>query len=601
MTVAPSNTIGCGARKSCTSQRLLGWVCITACLCALVVPNVHAVKLAELDGLSYSSNEFLAALESLPPDLYRRVLASENEARNALKSGLTDKHFAQQARQRGLDTLPQIKQVLALLGEEVLIDWHVQSHVAHDVVVRARQRAEEASPEAVGGSVEYRLQQVFVSRDEPNAQVLIASIADELEDNASQRSFAEVMSPYLKEPGTSAASDQGEITSADFNMGWHELADIELRFRPFVESSVAGDIFGPLRLDSGWIFLSVVDTRQLKVLSAVQTLHMASMRRERSVREAIVAELADARAEAKATDDVPIALSLNRPSLTAAESAITAAGLTPLLQPLMQQMGGLFQDLASQSSDAEMLGSQDDSSVLAASSSFLQNRATADAAMRDLTNPWQQRREGHRVLAQQAWNRLGDEPPAALLARVKAAQDRFLSRLQVRALASEEVLQAQVIDSELEALYQQNIERFYLPAQVKLRQIFLASDSYSEDDVNAVYEQVQRNPQTFAAAAIRVNPGESNLGADGLGKSIALQALDPILFKAILSLEMGKVSRPITSSRGSHIVVLDGFTPAAVKPRDDVKDELIDLYNDQRVLARERQLTTAWKQRVVVY
>ena len=331
-----------------------------------------------------------------------------------------------------------------------------------------------------------------------------------------------------------------------------------------MESSVAGDIFGPLRLDSGWIFLSVVDTRQLKVLSAVPTLHMASMRRERSVREAIVAELADARAEAKATDDVPIALSLNRPSLTAAESAITAAGLTPLLQPLMQQMGGLFQDLASQSSEAEMLGSQDDSSVLAASSSFLQNRATADAAMRDLTNPWQQRREGHRVLAQQAWNRLGDEPPAALLARVKAAQDRFLSRLQVRALASEEVLQAQVIDSELEALYQQNIERFYLPAQVKLRQIFLASDSYSEDDVNAVYEQVQRNPQTFAAAAMRVNPGESNLGADGLGKSIALQALDPILFKAILSLEMGNVSRPITSSRGSHIVVLDGFTPATV-------------------------------------
>ena len=225
----------------------------------------------------------------------------------------------------------------------------------------------------------------------------------------------------------------------------------------------------------------------------------------------------------------------------------------------------------------------------------------ADTAMRDLTNPWQQRRERHRVLAQQAWNRLGDEPPAALLARVKAAQDRFLSRLQVRALASEEVFQAQVIDSELEALYQQNIERFYLPAQVKLRQIFLASDSYSEDDVNAVYDQVQRSPQSFAATAMRVNAGESNLGADGLGKSITLQALDPILFKAILSLEMGKVSRPITSSRGAHIIVLDGFTPAAVKPRDDVKDELIDLYNDQRVLARERQLTTAWKQRVVVY
>lgn len=599
--MASSNTIGCVAQKSCTSQRLLRWICVTACLWLLLVPSAHAVKLAELDGLSYSSNEFLAALESLPPDSYRRVLASENEARNALKSGLMDKHFAQQARQRGLDTLPQVKQVLALLGEEVLIDWHVQFHVAHDVVVRVRQRGEEVSPEPVVGSVEYRLQQVFVSRDEPNAQALIASIADELGDNASQRSFAEVMSSYLKEPGTSAASDQGEITSADFNVGWHELADIELRFRPFVESSVAGDIFGPLRLDSGWIFLSVVDTRQLKAPSAVQTLHMTSMRRERRVREAIVEELAGARAEAKATDDAPIALSLNGSSSTTAESTLTAAGLTPLLPPLMQQMGGLFHDLASLSSDADRLGSQDGSFVSATSSSFLQNRAMADAAMRDLTNPWQQRRERHRVLAQQAWNRFGDEPPAALLARVKAAQDRFLSRLQVRALASEEVLKAQVIDSELEALYQQNIERFYLPAQVKLRQIFLASDSYSEEDVNAFYDQVRRNPLTFSATAMRVNPGESNLGADGLGKSITLQALDPILFKAILSLEMGKVSRPITSSRGAHIMVLDGFTPAAVKPRDDVKDELIDLYNDQRVLARERQLTTAWKQRVVVY
>ena len=71
-------------------------------------------------------------------------------------------------------------------------------------------------------------------------------------------------------------------------MGWHELADIELRFRPFVESSVAGDVFGPLRVDLGWIFLSVVDTRQLKASLAVRTLHMASMRRERRVRELCV-------------------------------------------------------------------------------------------------------------------------------------------------------------------------------------------------------------------------------------------------------------------------------------------------------------------------
>jgi hypothetical protein len=47
--------------------------------------------------------------------------------------------------------------------------------------------------------------------------------------------------------------------------------------------------------------------------------------------------------------------------------------------------------------------------------------------------------------------------------------------------------------------------------------------------------------------------------------------------------------------------VLDRFTPAAVKPRDDVKNDLIELHRDEMVLAQERQITAALKQRVVVF
>lgn len=99
----------CNCKERWWLDRLLRSICFALCLWAAVVPSVQAVKLAELDGLSYSSDEYLAALESLPADYYRGVLASENEARNLLKTAMMDKHLAQQARQQGLDTLVIVK------------------------------------------------------------------------------------------------------------------------------------------------------------------------------------------------------------------------------------------------------------------------------------------------------------------------------------------------------------------------------------------------------------------------------------------------------------------------------------------------------------
>jgi parvulin-like peptidyl-prolyl isomerase len=594
--VRPLKTKGDHCKEYRRLRRLCGAAFLVAFLWVVLAPAAQAVKLAELDGLNYSSDEYLAALESLPVDSYRRVLASEKDARNAHKASLLEKYLAQQARQQGLDKLPLVESALALVREEALIDWHVHSTGAHDVVARARRIAEETFRKPTDGPAEYRLQQAFVSREEPNAQALITSISNDLENNPSQRSFAQVLSRYLRDVGKAAATGQGHITSADFDMGWHEPADIELRFRPFIESSAAGDIFGPLRLESGWIFLSVVDKRS-KAASGVDAVQMTSMRRERRVREAVVAELLNTRSEIEIAKDAPIETIPSARLTTTAASSLSVA----VFEPLLQQMGGLFQELGSSASDADYSKRADDSILPDETGTILQDLGLADEFTGDPTKAWQQRREQHRVVAQHAWDSLGDERPAALLARTSASQDRFLSRLQLRALATAQVLQRQATDEELDRIYQENIDRFYLPAQVNLRQIFLAAAEFSQNDVEAVHDQVQLNPQSFNAIAVRVNPGESNLGADGMGKPIAFEELNPIVFKAILSLEIGKVSAPIRSSFGAHIIVLDRFTPAAVKPRDDVENDLIELHRDEMVLAQERQITAALKQRVVVF
>lgn len=578
------------------SRHLCSAVTMAAFLWVVLIPSAQAVKLAQLDGLNYSSDEFLAALESLPADSYRRALASEKDARNALKASLLEKYLAEQARRQRLDTLPLVENALALVREEALIDWHVHSTGAHDVVARARRIAEETFREPTDGPAEYRLQQAFVSREEPNAQALITSISSDLENNPSQRSFAQVLSRYLRDGGKAAASGQGHLTSADFDMGWHEPADIELRFRPFIENSAAGDVFGPLRLKSGWIFLSVVDKRS-RAASGVNAVQMTSMRRERAVREAVVAELLNRPSEIEIANIAPIEAT---PSATLTTTAPPAWSVSALL-PLMQQMGGLFQEFGSLASDADDSERSGVSILPDEPGTILQDVGVADELMGDPTKAWQQRRKQHRMLAQHAWDSLGDERPAALLARMAASQDRFLSRVQLRALATARVLQRQATDEELDRIYQRNMDRFYLPAQVKLRQIFLAAAEFSQNDVEALHDQVQIKPQSFNAVALRVNTSESNLGADGLGKPIAFESLNPIVFKAILSLEIGEVSAPITTSLGAHIIVLDRFTPAALKPRDDVENDLIELHRDEMVLTQERQITAALTQRVVVF
>lgn len=582
----------CGGGAS-ASKPPLSVMALVTCLSLWLVPNVNAergIKLADLQGLSYSSIEFIARVDTLPDLTSRLVLSNESEALDALKVGLLNKHFAEQARRQGLDDLPLVKRALELLYEEVLIDWYVQYNVDYDLVRSAGRRIKASGGESIAGgsdlgAVEYRLQQAFVARAEPNARALISSISSDLLNNASRRSFADVMQQYLEKDDAPAVPVRGRITSADFNMGWHKLADVESRFRPFVESSVAGDIFGPLRLESGWIFLSVIDKRPFREEIKDQALKLSSIRRARAVREAIVSEIIGA----------GTAIVSARPRSFLAAPSLPTPPEAALLS-VVREMGGLFRDLDSLAPDVSELVESKERSLLDDMSSGLQQKS-----IRDRLKLWQQRRAQHRQIAQQARDTLGEEWPEALLARLAVVQDGLLSRLQVRALASIKAKQANVTDTDLKRIYQQNIDLFELPAQVKIRQIFLASSTYSEREVQAINEQVRRNPQAFGLTAMRIDPKESNIGLDGLGKSVALPELDPTIFKAILSLEIGEISEPITSSRGSHILVLDQFTPALLKTREDVKGSLMSIFADELMLAEERRLMAALKRKVVVY
>ena len=587
----------CGGGAS-ASNPLLRIMAVVTCLTLWLASNVHAesgIKLADLQGLSYSSTEFLARIDTLPDYTSRLALSNEIDARDALKIGLLNKHFAEQARRQGLDDLSLVKRALELLHEEVLIDWYVQYNVDYDLVRSAGKRIKAPKDESIAGgtdlgAVEYRLQQAFVARAEPSARALISSISSDLANNVSRRSFADVMQQYLEKDDAPAVPVRGRITSADFNMGWHELTDVESRFRPFVESSAAGDVFGPLRLESGWIFLSVMDKRSIREETEGQALKMSSMRGARAVRESIVSAIIEAR-----LIDAGTATEAARPRSFLAAPSLTTPCEAALIT-VVREMGGLFRGLASLAPDASQLVESKESSLPDDMSSGLQ-----DKSKRDRLKAWQQRRAQHHQIAQQARDALGEEWPEVLLARLAVVQDGLLSRLQVRALASTKAKQANVTDTDLERIYQQNIDRFEVPAQVKIRQIFLASSVYSDREVKAINEQVHRNPQTFGLTAMRIDPEESNIGVDGLGNPVALPELDPTIFKAILSLEIGEISEPVASSRGSHILVLDQFTPVLLKTRDDVKGSLISIFADELMLAEERRLMSDLKRKVVVY
>ena len=138
----------------------------------------------------------------------------------------------------------------------------------------------------------------------------------------------------------------------------------------------------------------------------------------------------------------------------------------------------------------------------------------------------------------------------------------------------------QVSDAELAAWYEKNKDRFAVPEQRLVRHILVKlAENAPEADVKAAEAKIKEitaalaKGQPFAALAKKYSDDTMSGQQGGELGWISRGQTVPPFEEAAFSAEAGKVSAPVRSQFGLHLLLVEGSRAAGVKPLDEVKDE----------------------------
>jgi peptidylprolyl isomerase len=138
--------------------------------------------------------------------------------------------------------------------------------------------------------------------------------------------------------------------------------------------------------------------------------------------------------------------------------------------------------------------------------------------------------------------------------------------------------------AEVDTAYQDNQTQFVAPARVNLSQLFLLHSDDKQADaarLAQVLEEIKANPDGFAELSkVHSDHAESAVNGGSLGW-LQIDQLQPEIFKAISNLTVGSISTPVVTDKGSHFILVNGITPASVKPLEEVQDLLVQAIRKQ--------------------
>jgi len=147
-------------------------------------------------------------------------------------------------------------------------------------------------------------------------------------------------------------------------------------------------------------------------------------------------------------------------------------------------------------------------------------------------------------------------------------------------------------EEELRRAYESDQARFGQPERRKVRHILLpvpsaadaAADAAVRDQIEAVRKRIEGGePFDQVAKEVSKDPGSAAQGGS-LG-DIERGIMDPAFDEAAFSLSPGELSEPVKTRFGYHLIEVESVTPAAVKPFEEVRDQLREELAKQRAEA----------------
>lgn len=192
-------------------------------------------------------------------------------------------------------------------------------------------------------------------------------------------------------------------------------------------------------------------------------------------------------------------------------------------------------------------------------------RLLSEKGLRDFLENYVITRE---VLHQEA-KRRGVDKDKRILSKV----EDFKRAMVIDALL-EEVLKGkdQVTDSEIEQYYKENKNRFTEPREVKIRQIFVTSESVLKEVLKKLSrgERFEKLASTYNVGPFREDGG--NLGYIRRGQLASPFA--PIEEAAFSLREKGEISEVVKTSYGYHLLRLEDKIGTVLRPLSEVKEKI---------------------------
>lgn len=197
-----------------------------------------------------------------------------------------------------------------------------------------------------------------------------------------------------------------------------------------------------------------------------------------------------------------------------------------------------------------------------------------------------------RVLLKEARAKAWDKR-AEVVAQMELAREQLLVATYIANLA--EPPADYPGDAEIEATYKARTAELTAPPQKHLAQIFIASIGGSDEDAairrkaEALVRQARDNNADFAALARANSQHQASASQGGDMGWLADAEMIPELRAVVAGLSAGKISEPIRSAAGWHVVKVLEAKPAAVLPLAAARQSLVAALRKSKARENERR------------
>lgn len=153
---------------------------------------------------------------------------------------------------------------------------------------------------------------------------------------------------------------------------------------------------------------------------------------------------------------------------------------------------------------------------------------------------------------------------------------------------------AEVTDDEMLKYYEDNKDKFVKPETISAKHILVDN----EDLANEIESKLKKKEISFEDAAVEYSTCPSNMNGGDLG-TFAKGQMVPEFEEAAFELPVGKISSPIKTQFGYHIVVVNDHSDASQaeyeEVKNDVKSALLYQKQNEAFMSKMNELTDKYK------